>query len=169
MRREPPRWFSPLIIGGSGLDQGNGVAVDATGNAYVAGLTTSRASTLLFTHPSGAYQSDCALDSLGVCEGDAFVAKFALSGSPALSYFTYLGGSLADSANGIALDSSDNAYVTGSTVSTDFPIAGTVFQPTFGGGNADAFVTELNPTGSALVYSTYLGGNCDGHREWHRC
>jgi len=146
------------FIGGSGLDQGNGVAVDATGNAYVAGLTTSRASTLLFTHPSGAYQSDCALDSLGVCEGDAFVAKFALSGSPALSYFTYLGGSLADSANGIALDSSDNAYVTGSTVSTDFPIAGTVFQPTFGGGNADAFVTELNPTGSALLYSTYLGG-----------
>jgi hypothetical protein len=146
------------FIGGSGLDQGNGVAVDATGNAYVAGLTTSRASTLLLTHPSGAYQSDCALDSLGVCEGDAFVAKFALSGSPALSYFTYLGGSLADSANGIALDSSDNAYVTGSTVSTDFPIAGTVFQPTFGGGNADAFVTELNPTGSALLYSTYLGG-----------
>jgi len=146
-------------LGGSGLDQGNGVAVDTTGNAYVAGITTSRASTLLFTQPPGAIQADCALDSLGVCEGDAFVAKVALSGSPAMTYFTYLGGSLADSANGIALDSSDNAYVTGSTVSTDFPVAGTVFQPTFGGGNADAFVTELNPTGTALVYSTYLGGS----------
>ncbi len=146
-------------LGGSGLDQGNGVAVDTAGSAYVAGLTTSTASTLLFTPPSGAYQSDCALDTLKVCEGDAFVAKVALSGTPALSYFTYLGGSLADSANGIALDSSGDAYVTGSTVSTNFPIAGTVFQPTFGGGNADAFITELNPTGSDLVYSTYLGGS----------
>ena len=145
-------------LGGSGLDQGNAVAVDTTGNAYVAGITTSRASTLRFTQPPGAFQPDCTLDTLKVCEGDAFVAKFALSGTPALSYFTYLGGSLADSANGIALDSSDNAYVTGSTVSTDFPIAGTVFQTTFGGGNADAFITELNGTGSDLIYSTYLGG-----------
>ena len=146
-------------LGGSGLDQGNGVAVDASGNAYVAGLTTSKASSLGFTPPSGAYQPNCALDSLGVCEGDAFVAKFALSGTPSLVYFTYLGGSLADSANGIALDSSEDAYVTGSTVSTDFPTSGAVFQTTYGGGNADAFVTELNPAGSALVYSTYLGGS----------
>ncbi len=145
-------------LGGSGLDQGNGVAVDPTGNAYVAGLTTSRASSLLFTRPPGAFQPDCTLDTLKVCEGDAFVAKVALSGSPSMRYFTYLGGSLADSANGIALDSSDDAYVTGSTVSTDFPIASSVFQMTYGGGNADAFVTELNPTGSDLVYSTYLGG-----------
>jgi len=146
-------------LGGSGLDQGNGVAVDTSGNAYVAGLTTSRASSLLFTPPTGAYQVDCHLDSLNVCEGDAFVAKVALSGTPSLTYFTYLGGSLADSANGIGLDSSDNAYVAGSTTSTDFPIAGAVPQNTYGGGNADAFVTELNATGSALVYSTYLGGS----------
>jgi hypothetical protein len=100
------------------------------------------------------------LDS-GVCEGDAFVAKLdpALGGTPSLVYFSYLGGSLADSASAIAVDSSLDAYVTGSTVSTDFPILGAVFQPTYGGGNADAFVTELNPAGSALVYSTYLGGS----------
>jgi hypothetical protein len=154
-----PSLLFSTYFGGSGLDQGNGVAVDASGNAYVAGLTTSKASSLGFTPPSGAYQPNCALDSLGVCEGDAFVAKFALSGTPSLTYFTYLGGSLADSANGIALDSSEDAYVTGSTVSTDFPTSGAVFQTTYGGGNADAFVTELNPAGSALVYSTYLGGS----------
>jgi hypothetical protein len=146
-------------LGGSGLDQGNSVAVDTSGNAYVAGLTTSRASSLLFTPPSGAYQADCHLDALNVCEGDAFVAKLALSGAPSLTYFTYLGGSLADSANGIALDSSDNAYVAGSTTSTDFPIVGAVPQNTYGGGNADAFLTELNAAGSALVYSTYIGGS----------
>ena len=146
-------------LGGSGLDQGNGVAVDTSGNAYVAGITTSRASSLLFTPPAGAYQTDCHLDSLNVCEGDAFVAKVALGGAPSMTYFTYLGGSLADSANGIALDSSDNAYVAGSTTSTDFPIVGAVPQTAYGGGNADAFVTELNATGSALVYSTYLGGS----------
>jgi len=146
-------------LGGSGLDEGNGVAVDTSGNAYIAGLTTSRASSLLFTPPSGAYQPDCHLDSLNVCEGDAFVAKLALSGAPSLTYFTYLGGSLADSANGIALDSSGNAYVAGSTTSTDFPIVGAVPQSTYGGGNADAFVTELNASGSALVYSTYIGGS----------
>ena len=155
----PSSLLFSTYLGGSGLDQGNGVAVDATGNAYVAGVTTSRASTLRFTQPPGAFQADCTLDTLKVCEGDAFVAKVALSGTPAMTFFTYLGGSLADSANGIAVDSSDNVYVTGSTTSTDFPIAGTVFQPTYGGGNADAFITEFNPTGSDLVYSTYLGGS----------
>ena len=148
-------------LGGSGLDQGNGVAVDASGNAYVAGATTSMASSLGFTPPTGAFQTDCALDSLSVCEGDAFVAKFnpTLSGSASLLYFTYLGGSLADSAASIAVDTSGNAYVTGSTVSPGFPVTAGVFQPKFGGGNADAFVTELNPAGAALVYSTFLGGS----------
>jgi len=162
-------------LGGSGLDQGNGMAVDASGNAYVAGVTTSIASTLGFTPPAGAFQPECALDALGVCEGDAFVSKLdpAQSGAASLVYFTYLGGALADSGNGIAVDTSSppNIYVTGSTVSTDqctpnppcgFPIAGAVFQPKYGGGNADAFVAKLTPAGggaSDLVYSTYLGGS----------
>jgi hypothetical protein len=151
-------------LGGTGLDQGNAVAVDSSGNAYVAGEIVSRASTLNFT-PAG-YQTDCALDSESVCEGDAFVAKFnpALSGANSLIYFTYLGGSLADSGAGIAVDTIGDAYVAGSTVSSNaalvpFPITGAVFQPTYGGGNADAFVAELNPAGTALVYATYLGGS----------
>jgi len=142
-------------IGGNGLDQGNAVAVDSSGNPYVAGLTTSTA--LAFTPPAGAYQTACAPGS-SQCLGNAFIAKFDLSASPPLVYFTYLGGGLATSATGIAVDSNGDVYVTGSTVG-DLPIVGTVFQSTYGGGNADAFVTEINPSGSALVYSTYLGGS----------
>lgn len=148
------------LIGGTGLDQANAVAVDNLGNVYVAGTTHSVASTLGFTPPVGAFQSNCVLDSSNVCEGDAFAAKLnpSLTGSSALTYFTYLGGSLADGANAIAVDSTGSAYVTGSTVSPDFPTGGAVFQPKFGGGNADSFVTKLNPAGAALTYSSYLGG-----------
>ncbi len=155
------------FFGGAGIDQGNAVAVDANGIAYITGATTSVSippSALGFTPPAGGYQTNCTLDSLSVCEGDAFVAKFnpTLSGAASLLYFSWLGGSLADSGTGIAVDESGNIFVTGSTVSTNFPIAGAVFQPTYGGGNADAFVTELNPANppaTALVYSTYLGGS----------
>src|ERR1019366_4342171 len=75
-----------------------------------------------------------------------------------LIYSTFLGGSGYDQGNGIAVDSSGNAYVTGTTSSTDFPTMNPL-QPTYGGGQWDAFVTKFNPTGSALVYSTYLGGS----------
>ena len=74
-------------------------------------------------------------------------------------YSTYLGGSLADAGSAITVDPSGNAYVTGSTVSTDFPTTSAVFQSKYGGGNEDAFVTAVNSTGSTLVYSTYLGGS----------
>jgi len=133
-------------IGGSGLDQGNGIAVDSSGSAYVAGVTNS--ARFGFT-PSGfqpAYRG----------EGDAFVAK--LNPAGALSYFTYLGGTKADAGTGVAVDSSGDAYVTGTTVSTDFPTAGAVFQPDYGGGNADSFVAKLDPAGATLVYSSFLGG-----------
>jgi hypothetical protein len=74
-------------------------------------------------------------------------------------YSTLLGGSAADYGSGIAVDSSGNAYVTGLTFSSNFPVTAGAFQSIFGGGSEDAFVTKLNATGSALVYSTYLGGS----------
>jgi len=133
-------------LGGAGLDQGNSIATDQQGNAYVTGLTNS--AVFGFT-PAG-------FQPVYNGEGDAFVAK--LNPTGALSYFTYLGGTKADQGTGIAVDTGGNAYVTGTTVSTNFPIAGAVFQPTYGGGDADSFVAKLDPTGTTLVYSSYLGG-----------
>jgi len=134
------------LLGGGGLDEGNGVAVDANGNAYVAGQSSSPG--LPSLRPYGG-------------QGDGFVAKFnpSLSGAASLVYLTYLGGSLADSANAIALDKDLNVYVTGSTVSPDFPSIGAVFQPVYGGGNSDAFVTKIDPSGANIVYSSFLGGS----------
>jgi len=143
------------LLGGAGLDQGNSIAVDASGNAYVAGVSNS-----LNLGTAGAYQTNCTAPSGNTCEGDAFVAKFNPSATGAASelYFTYVGGSLADSATGVAVDASGDAYITGSTVSTDYPTTADAFQRTYGGGNADAFVTKLDPAGATLLYSSYLGG-----------
>src|SRR5439155_14792406 len=76
-----------------------------------------------------------------------------------LIYSTYLGGGSYDNAGGMALDGSGHAYVSGQTRSSDFPTTLGTFQPTYGGGGNDGYVTKLNPTGSALVYSTYVGGS----------
>ena len=132
-------------LGGSNWDQGYGIAVDSAGNAYVTGLTESND----FPTTPGAFQT-----TFGGYQ-DAFVAKLSPSGS-ALVYSTYLGGSSYDIGYGIAVDSAGNAYVTGLTQSTDFPTMNPL-QPTYGGSD-DVFVAKLNPTGSALAYSTYLGG-----------
>jgi hypothetical protein len=88
--------------------------------------------------------------------GDAFVAKLNATGM-ALVYSTYLGGSNLDVGFGIAVDGEGRAYVTGDTLSTDFPTE-EALQPTYGG-YGDAFVAKFNATGTALVYSTYLGGS----------
>src|SRR5207247_6425103 len=134
-------------LGGSSDDVAAGIAVDSAGNAYVAGSagSTNFPTTSSFQAASGG----------GV--NDAFVTKLNATGS-ALAYSTYLGGNSYDSAYGVAVDSAGNAYVTGTTLSTNFPTASPI-QATHGGGENDAFVTKLNATGSALVYSTYLGGN----------
>jgi hypothetical protein len=150
-------------LGGIQLDQGNGIALFETASkTYLAFIAGGTSSTGLAT--AGAFQSNCTLDPQGNCEGDAFVAEFntALSGTASEVFFTYLGGSLNDSASGVALDPSGNIYVTGSTVSTDFvpaSVATTAFQPTYGGGNDDAFVAKFDPTGATLLYASYLGGS----------
>jgi Bacterial Ig-like domain (group 3)/Beta-propeller repeat len=145
-----PLYIDPLIystyLGGSGGDAGYGIAVDSAGNAYVTGVTGS--TNFPTMNPLQAVLGGTA---------DAFVAKINAAGS-ALVYSTYLGGSNSDVGFGIAVDRMGNAYVTGYTFSTNFPTINAV-QPAYGGGNSDAFVAEINSTGSALVYSTYLGGD----------
>jgi WD40 repeat protein len=91
---------------------------------------------------------------------DAFVTKLNAAGT-ALAYSTYLGGSGIDGGFGVAVDGSGHAYATGITVSANFPTTAGAFQTTFGGGAADGFAAQLNSTGTALVYSTYLGGTGD--------
>jgi Beta-propeller repeat len=132
-------------LGGNGIDQGNGIALDPAGNAYVVGTTNSTNFPTVspFQVGKGA-------------QNDAFVAKINPAGS-AWVYATYLGGNNEDQGNGIAVDASGNAYVTGYTASTNFPVQ-SAFRG-FNTGVVDAFVTKLNPVGSALVYSTYLGGS----------
>ncbi len=133
-------------LGGVGEDEAYGIAVDGAGNAYLTGRSTSMPTT------PGAYQ---ATPSGGVA---AFVTKFNPTGS-GLVYSTYLGGNNLDVGYDIAVDGSGNAYVTGYTQSTNFPTTSGAYQVAFGGGYHDAFVTELNATGTALRYSTYLGGS----------
>jgi len=134
------------FLGSSGSEVGNGIAVDASGNAYVTGSTTSTS----FPTTTGAFQTASGGST------DAFVTKVNAQGS-ALSYSTYLGGSSFDTGAAIAVDSSGNAYVTGQTNSSPFPTASPT-QATFGG-DFDAFVSVLNATGTQLIFSTYLGGS----------
>lgn len=137
-------------LGGTSNDLGNGIAVDATGNAYVVGTTFSTN----FPVSVGAFQT--------VGTGyDAFVAKFNSAGSRV--YATYLGGADTDTGVGVAVDALGNAYVTGVTRSLDYPVTLSAFQAAYQGGvgRLDTYVAKLNPTGNALLYSTYLGGTDD--------
>src|SRR2546422_760404 len=140
-------------LGGDGFDQGHGIAVDATGNAYVTGQTFSTN----FPTTTGTVQPG--FSGVSSIIGDAFVTKLNATGS-ALVYSTYLGGGDDDEGFGMAVDATGNAYVTGQTLSTNFPTTADTVQPGFAG-TIDAFMTKLNPTGSGLVYSTYLGGDSD--------
>ncbi len=136
------------FLGGRGSDLGRVVAVDPAGNAYVAGVTNSTNFPL-----QGPLQSTFLLGPQ-----DLFLAKFSPTG--ALAYSTYLGGSGDDFPGGIAADAAGNAWVTGFTSSPNFPTV----NPLPGRGTcpspcADIFVTEMNPSGSALLFSTFLGGS----------
>jgi uncharacterized protein (TIGR03437 family) len=135
-----------LPPGGSRDDEsGYGIAVDLLENAYITGFTSTPSFPIV-----GAVQSTFA----GV--EDAFVAKLNAAGS-ALVYSTFVGGNRADEARAIAVDVLGNAYVTGYTFSLDFPMVNALQRQY--GGNVDAFVTKINAAGSALLYSTFLGGN----------
>jgi hypothetical protein len=144
--------YSTYLGGTSGwVEAGDGIAVDGSGNAYVTGSTFSSD----FPTTAGAFQTSFA-GAFGW--EDAFVTKLNTTGT-ALIYSTYLGGRLHDSGQGIAVDASGSAYVTGWTESPDFPTTADAFQTSHAGGREDAFVTKLNATGTALIYSTYLGGS----------
>ncbi len=139
------------FLGGTGGDDATSIAVDARGNAYVGGWTTSVD-----------FPIRNALQSTGTGGKDAFVAKLDGSGAQ-LVYSTLLGGSLDDAVNAIAIDAAGNAYVAGETYSWDFPVKDG-FQMQKAGRRlinssvGNAFVAKLGPTGNSLVYSSFLGG-----------
>ena len=132
-------------LGGSHNDGGNGIALDAAGNVYMAGYTIST------NYPPS---SPCQTANAG--SNDAVLTKLAPGGG-SLVYSTYLGGTVTDIATAIAVDATGAAYVTGYTSSQNFPIGPASVQSTFGG-DYDAFVTKFDPTGATHVYSTWLGG-----------
>lgn len=164
-------------LGGASDDSGNAIAVDNSGNAYLAGDTFSigTGNGPFPTAPNNAYQGN---NNGG---RDAFVAKFntTLSGSASLVYSTFLGGISDDKANAIAIDGSGNAYVTGEIDSypqfpankppippeSDFPVLN-AFRPLYNNGyidpytagTSDGFITKLNAAGTGLIYSSFLGG-----------
>jgi hypothetical protein len=137
-------------LGGSDSDEGNDIALDSAGNAYICGNTASTN----FPTANAIQGTFGGANFVGARDG--FVTKLNATGT-ALIYSTYLGGNSDDRCHKISVDSSGNAYVGGETNSTNFPTAN-AFQSTYGGGFSDAFITKINPAGSALVYSTYLGG-----------
>ncbi|HEX8597161.1 MAG TPA: SBBP repeat-containing protein [Chloroflexia bacterium] len=146
-------------IGGNNWDEARAVAADRDGNAYITGYTDSSDFRLSYAARQWSGSQD------------AFVVKIKTlgSGDSSLMYSTYLGSPGGPGSNGedrgegIAIDGYGNAYVTGYTTGSDtfadFPIVGNAAQPTFGKGIRDAYLTKLNPYGTSLLYSTYLGGN----------
>ena len=147
-------------IGGAGTDDGKAIAVDAAGNAYVAGGTISDEASFPVTAGPGLV--------FHVAPGlpeDAFVARVKADGS-GFAYAGYIGGTGSDIANAIAVDSAGNAYVAGNTTSdqSSFPVKvgpELTFTPGVFASSGDAFVAKVKADGSALVYAGYIGGNLD--------
>ncbi|HEX5410772.1 MAG TPA: SBBP repeat-containing protein [Terriglobia bacterium] len=135
-----------VFLGGGNLDKATGIAIDSSGDAYLAGYTSSTD----FPVTAGSYQQSNAGNT------DAFLAKLDPTGAT-LSYSTYLGGGGIDFGRGVAVDASGDAFITGSTQSTNFPTERPLQVGLDGG--SDAFLAELDPTGAFLLYSTYLGGS----------
>jgi hypothetical protein len=137
-------------MGGNDYEHGMSIALDSSNNAYITGYTWS------FNYPTtiGAYNV-----SLSAWE-DVIVFKLNPTGTNVI-YSAKVGGSEIDYGHGIAVDNSGNAYVTGSTESTDFPITTGAFNETNNDSSVDTFVFKLNATGSDLIYSTYIGGTSE--------
>ncbi|MBN1271864.1 MAG: SBBP repeat-containing protein [Candidatus Aminicenantes bacterium] len=137
------------FLGGRNYEEGSGIAVDAGQQAYVFGRTTSDD----FPVTPGSFQTSKISDG----DKDAFVTKLDSEGNNLL-FSTYLGGCASDWASRIAIDEDGNAYLYGSTNSDDFPTTTGAYDTSHNGA-FDAFITKLNPTGSELLYSTFLGGS----------
>ena len=151
-------------LGSPGQDEIDSAVVDARGNLYVSGFAANG-----FPTTPGAYDTtfNGAADCCGGLLGDAFVAELSADGSR-LRYSTYVGGSGAEAAPALALDHDGSVVIAGKTGSADFPTSAGAIGPTFHGGTgtfedvpSDAFAAKLDPSGSRLVYSTYLGGSAD--------
>jgi len=162
-------------LGGSGDDAATAITVDATGNAYIVGYTTSLDFPIAGATPYQPRYGGDAGDPNWFHTGDAFITKLNPSGNQ-LVYSTYLGGAQDDAAMAIVLDSADDAYVAGATASRNFPTIQGGYQTIFRGAGGepvepccggpfidpgDAFVVELDPTGSKLLLSTLVGGSYD--------
>ena len=156
-----PLIIDPLVyatyLGVAGRYMGGGIALDSTGNVYVTGETISPE----FPITPGSF--DTSFNGVGAEVGDVFITKFNTSCSE-LIYSTFIGGYDADKSKAIAVDNNGNAYITGYTLSSTFPVTVGAFETTRNRQSvyvrkSDAFVVKLNPSGSDLVYSTYLGGS----------
>ncbi len=159
---DPALVFS-TYLGGANMERSRGVAVDASGNLYVAGFSES----MNLPTTAGAYQTGFAGGTLNYLTGDAFLAKYTPGGS--ILFITYIGGHRDDIGMGVAVDSAGNPYIVGYTNSTDFPTTSGAYQTVFGGFvgqgfmfvGGDAFMSKISPDGAKLLYSTYLGGQND--------
>jgi len=138
-------------LGGSDEDYGASIAVDLSGDAYVAGYTYSTN-----------FPVQNALQPNNAGGVDAFVTELSAGGA-SLIYSTYWGGSLDDVGTGITVDSKGNAYLSGYTESTNFPVTSGAFQTTYGNGAHNGFVVKFNSGGTQVGYSTYLGGSGDDY------
>jgi hypothetical protein len=142
------------FVGGGKDDVSKDIAVDSAGNVYITGFTESNLLFDSFPTTQGSF------DTTHNGSQDVFVTKLNANGT-ALQYSTLLGGNSTDFGRGIVVDSIGNAYVTGETSSTQqpFPVTAGAYDPTYNGGLTDGFVIKLNPSGSDLLFSTYLGGS----------
>jgi hypothetical protein len=138
-------------LGGSNEDYGTGIALDASGHAYVTGYTNS-----------ADFPLQRALQAENAGGFDAFVTELSADGA-SLIYSTYWGGSSDDVGTGIAVDSSGNTYISGYTASTDFQVTPGALQANYGGGTHNCFVVKFNAGGAKLGYSTFLGGSADNY------